>query len=176
MAHLTGKNEYTSCAVAVRDENDLFLVLSVCRSMAGDVYVNFPRDYEPKWKPHASYHASGQHHQKGFNHAYHICPREKPTTGFHGTENVMTTGIARDEPRAINTPCIAADFDSLFEISLGDLRPEKYHTYLAIDIAEPISPPIIFPGSRVLEQSVFADRVPWIVVTLFDTGFDLRLV
>ena len=58
-------------AVAAHDGDELFLFLTVARAPDGDVYVNiFHRHTEPelkRWKPHASYHASGQHHQKSFN-------------------------------------------------------------------------------------------------------------
>src|SRR2546428_12125560 len=54
-------------AVAVRD-GGLFLVACIERSPSGDVYVLRPRNQPKEWNPHASYHASGQHHHKSFNH------------------------------------------------------------------------------------------------------------
>ena len=164
------QNQDSKYAVAVRDGEDLLLFLSICRGPQGDVYVNFPRDDEPAWKPHSSYHASGQHHQKSFGHKALVRDRQKPDVNFRGTENVVTTGIASDEPRAINILCQSASFVDVFEIPLSDLRPEKYRTFVSVDISEPDREPIITPGAKVIRQAVFQDRVPWIIVTLFDTN------
>ncbi len=100
-------------AVAVRDGGDLFLVISIRRRASGDVYVNFPRDHDPTWKPHTSVHASGQRHQKSFNHKFDVKHRQKPDASFGGTENVVTIGVASDEPRKINKPCQASDFQDV---------------------------------------------------------------
>jgi hypothetical protein len=172
MTGQTNQNQKRMFAVAVRDGADLFLVLSICRGPQGDVYVNFPRDHEPDWKPHSSYHASGQHHQKSFGHKALVHHRQKPNANFSGTENVVTTGIALDEPRAINKPCDVADFQEVFEIPLSELRPEQYRTLVSVDMTEPSGQPIITPGATVIRQAVFKDAVPWILVTLFDTGSD----
>jgi hypothetical protein len=59
----------TSYAVAVRDGEELYLLITVNRE-GDNVYVNSPRPGEPEWNPHASYHASGQHHAKSFNHKF----------------------------------------------------------------------------------------------------------
>jgi hypothetical protein len=64
-------------AVAVRDGPDLFLFLSICRGASGDVYVNYPRD-DLDWKPHTSYRASGQHHQKSSIHKGVQGRRQRP--------------------------------------------------------------------------------------------------
>lgn len=157
-------------AIAVRDGKELFLFLSICRDQQGNVYVNFPRDYEPDWKPHSSFHASGQHHQKSFGRKEFVRHRQKPDVNFRGVENVVTTGIASDEPRALNIPCQSASFEGVFEILLSDLRPEKYRTLVSVDVSEPHGNPIITPGANVIRQAVFRDTVPWILVTLFDTS------
>jgi hypothetical protein len=157
-------------AVAVRDGSDLFLFLSVCRAQSGDVYVNFPRDYKPNWKPHSSYHASGQHHQKSYGHKVLVRKGQKPGSTFSGTQNVVTSGIAADEPRAIHCPCQAAGFEGVFEIPISDLSTDMYRTMISVDISEPNGQPTTTPGSTVVRQAVFKDAVPWIIVTLFDTG------
>jgi len=164
-------NGYKRCfAVAVRDCFDLFLFLTVCRAQKGDVYVNFPRENKRGWKPHSSYHASGQHHQKSYGHKILVRKGEKPDLTFTGTQNVVTTGIAADEPRAINSPCQAADFEGVFEIPISDLSTETYRTMISVGITEPNGQPITTPGSTVVRQAVFKDAVPWILVTLFDIG------
>ncbi len=167
-----GTDQKRTIAVVVRDGSDLFLFLTICRSETGDVYVNFPRDDIPGWKPHSSYHASGQHHQKSFGHKALVRHRQRPDSKFTGSENVVTTGICCDEPRALNVPCVAGDFHDVFEVPCGELRPERYRTLLAIDIAEPNGQPVITPGAKVIRQAVYQDTIPWILVTLFDTGFE----
>ena len=161
------QNQVRKYAVAVRDGKDLFLFLSICRAPQGDVYVNFPRDCEPDWKPHSSYHASGQHHQKSFGHKALVRHRRKPDVNYRGTENVVTTGIASDEPRAVNTPCEPASFEGVFEIPLSDLRPDKYRTFVSVDISDREGEPIITPGAKVIRQAAFQDAFPWVLVTLF---------
>jgi hypothetical protein len=156
-------------AVAVRDGDNLFLVFTVHRSEAGDVYVNFPRDQDPDWKPHASYHASGQHHQKSHNHKMSMTPRQKPDRMFRGNHNIVTTGLSSDEPRKINAPYDPNEFDNLFEIPITDIRPEKYRTSLSFDLAEKSGGPTILPGAKILHQFKIADREPWILVTFFET-------
>ena len=156
-------------AVAVRD-GDLFLFLSVSRSHAGDVYVNFPRDQVEKYEPHSSYHASGQHHQKAFEKKALVKHQQKPNSNFQGTENVLTTSIASEEPRAVNTLCKVEEFQEVFEIPISDLRPEKGRTMISIDIMEARGEPTTSPGATIVRQVVFQDSIPWLVATLFDNG------
>lgn len=170
MTGSANQNRKRRYAVAVRDREDLLLFLAICRAPDGDVYVNFPRDYEPDWKPHSSYHASGQHHHKSFGYKAPVRYRPKPDASFRGTENVVTTGIASDEPRAISTPCHSASFEDVFEIPLSDLRADKYRTFVSVDISDRDGKPIITPGAKVIRHAVFKDAVPWILVTLFDTS------
>lgn len=160
-------------AVAVRDSVDLILFLSVCRAPQGDVYINFPRDYEPGFKPHSSFHASGQHHQKSFGNKFGVRHCQRPDAEFRGTENIVTTGISIEDLHADNTPCLAESFDDVFEISFVDLRPEKYLTYISVDISESNGESIITPGGTIIRQAVYQDFVPWIIVTLFDTSSEV---
>jgi hypothetical protein len=67
-------------------------------------------------KPHSSYHASGQHHQKSFGHKAMVRQQQKPDANFRGTVNVVTMGIASDETRAIQMPYQKAAFMEMFEI------------------------------------------------------------
>ena len=80
----------------------------------------------------------------------------------------MTIGLAADEPRAISMRCRTDEFSDVFEIPVDVLRPEKCRTYLAVDLAEPGSEPIITPGARIIRQKVFRAHIPWIMVTLFE--------
>lgn len=154
------QNQGRLYAVAVRDAGDLLLVFSICRDPHGDVYVNFPRDHDPAWKPHSSYHASGQHHQKSYGRKIHVDHRQPPGANFSGTHNVVTVPIASNEPRAINVLCDVADFQELFEIAVGDVRPEKYRTCISVDLTDTISQPILVPGATIIRQSVYKDAFP----------------
>jgi hypothetical protein len=153
-------------AIAVRDGKNLLLHLTVCRSASGDVYVNVPRDHEPKWKPHSSYHASGQHHHKSFNHKALLKHRQKPGANFRGTENVVTQTISVDEVRAVNSICRPADYEQVFEVPADQLGTGQ--TLVSVDLSEPNGKPIITPGPKTLQEHSIRDGVPWILITVFE--------
>jgi len=151
------------CAVAVRDGEELFLLLRIRRNRKG-VFVLIWRE-DKGWDPHASYHADGQTHQKSFDRKSNVRQRQKPDVHFCGTENLLTMGVAADEPRAINDPCKPDQFSEVFEIPVAELSPEKYRSYIAVDLVEPGEPAI--SGARILRHTVFKDTVPHILVTFF---------
>jgi len=85
-------------AIAVRD-GDLFFTATVVRATATDVYVNWRRDHITDWKPHRSYHASGQHHQKSFDNEFLVKKKQqKPNATFNGTKNLVSFGLAKVGP------------------------------------------------------------------------------
>ena len=91
-------------AVAVRDRNDLFLWTRLRRAAGTDIYYVLPtgREHNPKWKkwnPHGSWHKDGRVHHKSFNKKIFPAERQKPNAEFMGTYNLITRGIASDEPR-----------------------------------------------------------------------------
>jgi len=45
--------------------------------------------------------------------------------------NMFTIGIDGSKPRAINVLCKPERFSDVFEIYSGELRPEKYITYIS---------------------------------------------
>jgi hypothetical protein len=155
-------------AVAVRDDQ-LYLILRVRRSPKGEVFVMFPRE-DPDWDPHSSIHIDGTHHQKSFDHKFHVQVGDKPTVEPKETRNVVTTGVAAGEARVINAPCKANEFSDVFEIPEVMLRPEKYRTHISVDLTSPGGTPIIPHGARILQQHVVNEVVPWIVITLFETS------
>lgn len=159
-------------AVAVREGSDLFLTHTICLDPKTDVYINWIRDHDPDWKPHTSYHASGQYHHKSNGVMIQKKKRQNPDENFSGTENVIQTGIAIDEHRRIHTPYRKTDFQGLFEIPVSDLKPEPGRIQLSVDLAEPKEQPILAPGAKIIRQAVFQDSVPWIMCTLLDTGAD----
>jgi hypothetical protein len=154
-------------AIAVKD-TELFLMATVVRATANDVYVNWPRDHVPGWKPHTSYHASGQHHQKSFGNALHVRRKQKPDPGFKGTVNIVSFGIATGEHTAINVRCDPKNFVAVFEVPLAMVRSEKYRTYIYVDLVEPGVNPVLFPGATILKQESYKDAEPWIVLTFLE--------
>jgi hypothetical protein len=154
-------------AIAVRDA-ELFLMATVVRSAATDVYVNWPRDHVVEWKPHTSYHASGQHHQKSFGKALDVRKEQKPGVTFKGTRTVVSFGLASGEHTAVNVRCAPKDFGAVFEIPIAIVRPEKYSTWVYVDLVEPGVDPLLFPGAMVLKQEAYKDAEPWIVLTFFE--------
>ena len=167
------KDRYQSrmYAVAVRDGHDLFLSCRIRRTVTGDVYVMIPR-LAPDWNPHISYHASGHYHVKNARHPFHVSHWQRPEAGVPSTRNMSILGMAASEPRCTNTPCKVEDYAQVFEISISDLRPEVYRTFLSIDLTGPDGKPSLYPDATVLRQAIFQDFAPWIMVTLFDTHQD----
>ena len=156
-------------AVAVRDADELLLFITIVRDSETDVYVNFPRD-DPKWKPHASYHASGQHHQKSFGHKSLVYKRQKPEGSFRGTEPVVMIPIDLEGVRSLSKACRVEEFSDVLEIPADRLGPTlaDSRTSLAIDLAEPGSPAFeAVPGGHIIAQWIFDDAVPYIYVTLW---------
>lgn len=154
-------------AIAVRDA-DLFLLATVVRATTTDVYVNWPRNQVVGWKPHTSYHASGQHHQKSFGKALLVQKKQKPDVTFKGTLNLVSFGVATGEHRSVNVPCDPRDFTAVFEIPLALVRSETYSTYAYVDLVEPGVNPVLFPGAIVWKQETYKDAEPWIVLTFLE--------
>jgi hypothetical protein len=157
-------------AIAVRDGADLFLFMGLARAPQGDLYVNVLHNRTgagwEQWKPHFSYHASGQLHHKSFGRKGLIFHRQPPDANFRGTENVAGMGLPADEPRRLNTPCVVTDFDEVFEIPVSELRTEG-RTHIEIDFIEPFTVPngkAILPlEARIIRQDIFKDTVPWVL-------------
>lgn len=154
-------------AVAVRD-NDLFLVATVARAAATDVYVNWPRDHVAGWKPHTSSHASGQHHHKSLGRAFGIQKKQLPDTTFKGTVNVVQFGVALGEHKALNLLCDPKDFSHIFEIPIAQVRPEMYKTFIYVDLVEPTIEPVLFPGGSIRQQEIYKEIEPWIILTFLE--------
>ena len=156
--------EWSPYAVAVRDGEELYLLIIVNRE-GDNVYVNSLRPAVPEWNPHASYHASGQHHVKSFNHRSFVRCRQRPDQNFRGIAAVEHLVIGPSNHRAINWPCRLSDFHDVFEIAQCDL-PKAGR--LCVDLAEPgAAPGMPFLGAKIVRQASFKDRVPWILVTLW---------
>jgi hypothetical protein len=155
-------------AVGVDSGGIFWIVLTVRRAAAGDVYVNFPRDPVLDWKPHASYHASGQQHQKSFGKKFHVDQGAKPDQNFVGPVNMVTIGLAKGEAQALGVRGNPADFNDILSIPETQIRSEKYRTHLSLDLVEIGQPPRLMPGIQLRLQAAYKDAVPWIVVTFYE--------
>ena len=97
--------------------------------------------------PHGSWHRDGRLHHKSFNQK--MLPaeaRQEPNAEFEGTHNLITRGIASDEPRTFGVPCDPVKFSVVVEIPLRIVSPKHYETYTSIDVSEPGMQPILFGG------------------------------
>ena len=119
--------------------------------------------------PHGSWHRDGRLHHKSFN--MRMSPaevRQEPNSELKGTHNLVTRGIALDEPRAFGVTCDPTKFSDVMEIPVGILSPKRYETYTSIDVTEPGMQPRLMGGSeKLLKQRVFDDAMPHIAVTVY---------
>ena len=145
-------------AIAVQENEDLLLILKINRSPRGDIYLNFLRS--GSWNPHVSMHASGQYHHKSYNNTFGIHQWQNPDSDFVGTKNLVTFGISKDEPSAINKPCISGNYTTIFKIPSDDLKTDKYKTFISIDISEANGVPIITPGATIVKKRELNDAIP----------------
>jgi hypothetical protein len=160
--------------IAVLDGADLFLWIRLRRGAHTDIYYVIPtgREDEPeweKWNPHGSWHRDGHLHHKSFDQK-EFPPelRQKPNAEFKGTSNLITRGIASDEPRAFGVHCDPTKFSEIMEIPAGILSPKRYETYTSIDVSEPgLKPLLMGGGEEILSQWVFDDGIPHITVTVY---------
>lgn len=143
---------------------------TVSRSDKGDVYVNWIVDEPPRrsivppWKPHASYHASGQVHSKSHNHTAIKKIRQVPGPTFKGNEPVEATNS--DRALSASLPVVTETFDDKLEIDVS-LISGLTSQAIAVDLVEPgISPSQLTGNDVVLAQKTFSDQIPWIVVRL----------
>jgi len=81
---------------------------------------------------------------------------------------VVSFGLASGEHRALNLHCDPKDFTDVFEIPVALLRPEKYSTYVYVDLVEPGVAPLLMPGATVRQQERFKDAEPWVVLTFLE--------
>jgi hypothetical protein len=159
----------------VRAHDGLWLTHVVARSPKGDVYVNWPRDHVSNWKPHSSYHASGWHHEKSFGSELTKKKRQKPDANFRGTAMVISTPISEEGARRVNLVCKPTDYADVMEVPASALEPNG-GTAIAVSLAEPGDPMsaaslgLLMSTTPIIEQAIFKDAVPWLVVTLYDAN------
>jgi hypothetical protein len=162
-------------AVAVRDQNDLFLWTRLRRAAGTDIYYVFPtgREHDPEWKtwnPHGSWHATGRVHHKSFKKEFLRAQRQKPNAEFKGTHNLITRGIASGEARSFGLPCDRTKFSEVMEIPANILSQKcpDYATHMSVDLCEPGLQPLLMGGrEKILCQRIFDDAIPHITVTVY---------
>jgi hypothetical protein len=161
-------------AVAIRDGNDLFLWIRIRRGKSGDIYYMFPTGRSgPEWKdwnPHGSHHKDGTFHHKSFDRKVFPQRRQKPDSNFVGAENLVTRGIASDEPRAFHKEWRRADFSTVMEVPAAILSPAKYETYVSIDLTERGGQPTIVSEAKNLLQQKLDESIPVILVSVYRTA------
>jgi len=147
-------------AVAIHDGSALWLTLWVRRSPKGEFFVLYPRA-DRRWNPHTSYHLDGRLHQKSYNHKALPPSMHQPLTGtFHGTEHL---GVFAGHGTGI--PCDPAGFSGVVQVAPGVLGPHA--GMVAVDLVEPgIDPILAIPGANAVQRQVFADFIPWVVITI----------
>lgn len=155
-------------AVAVFGPDGKFLLLSIRRDPRGDVYVNFPRRRErADWKPHASYHRDGRHHQKSFGREFLGRKGPKPDAQFAGAFNLVTTMIEPGDGAAIGFDVPIGTYDAVFEIPVTDLSSGPDATQISVDITDAHTKPMLVPEARIIRSFVGKDALPWIAVTVY---------
>ncbi len=154
-------------AIAIKDNNDLFLMFSITRSDQGDYYVNFNENYSGH-KPHSSYHQSGQLHHKSHNKKVFPKRQSQPTANFSGSEVIITTSIKKGEGRAWNVQCEPKNYTNIMIIEDEILIPQFGYNF-EVEIVEPGTNPWIssYPFAKIVQQQTFKTPGPWVIATLY---------
>jgi hypothetical protein len=161
--HSTTSDTVRAEAVAVRDGSDLWLTLWVRRSKKGEFFVMIPRK-DRSWDPHGSYHLDGTFHHK--SHGWKGRSKKlQPLTGtFRGTEHL--SGYGGHSPKRVGAVCNPADFSGVVKVTAGILGPRDGD--VVVDLVEPGYDPIRW--LNVVQQAVFKDAVPWVVIRIARTA------
>ncbi len=166
--NLTGERK---CAIAIRDEGNLFLFLWVKRAMVGDVYAFLPRPHDSSINAHVSYHADGRYHIKSHSMAGRnkimYQQKQKPDQNFIGAEHVLEQTITLANVRSIGMKYNPSEFSDLFEISVHELETKTY-VRVTSDLVSPGHGPNLVPGARVIRQKECRSYFPYLVFTLYE--------
>ncbi len=158
-------------AVAIRNGGP-FLYLRITRHATGDVYVvHVTHPAFRKRALHASYHADGWYHLKSYGHRLLIRRGSRPDANFRDPVTFWGMSIAAGDGFA--TPCNPADFDEVFEIPMSSLSASTVvrRTQLEVSLVGPGELPVPSWGNVLWHRRYFRDRVPWIVVSLYDCSW-----
>jgi hypothetical protein len=161
----------TKYAIAVRDEDNLFVFIWVKRSMIGEVFAFMPRPQDPSINAHASYHADGRYHVKSHNmddrNKIMYQKKQKPDQNFIGAEHVLEQTITLSNVRSIGMKYNPSEFSDVFEISANELETKMY-VRVTSDLVSPGHGPNLVPGARVIQQKECRSYSPYIVFTLYE--------
>jgi hypothetical protein len=149
-------------AVALRDGSGLWLTLWIRRSPKGEFFVIIPRS-DREWDPHTSYHLDGTVHSKSFNVRLPHVRKLQPLTGpFRGTAHLGAH--AGHGPKGVGAECDPGAFNGVVEVPPGVLGPS--HGMVVVDLVEPEHEPLEWPFKGPVQQKVFCDFVPWVVIRI----------
>jgi hypothetical protein len=121
--------------------------------------------------PHTSYHASGRFHQKTSDTGWAVQQRRPLDESFVGSEMVMSTPVVTGEARLINVVCKPEDFDEVFEIPEGSLKPRGLTAVNlhVIDKGHPLDDLLGMTPGVLLKQQVYCEDTPQLVASLIDS-------
>jgi len=148
-------------AVAIREDDRLWLTLWVRRSPAGEFFILMPRS-DRGWNPHTSYHRDGRLHMK--SHGVTVLPpeRRQPLTGqFRGAEHL---GALYGHGKKTGAICDPSAFNGVVEVPPGVLGPR--HGGVTVDLVEPGCQPAAFDWGQIFVRDTFRDVTPWVVITV----------
>jgi len=156
---VAGEQKY---AVAIRDGSDLWLTFWIRCSPKGDIYLFYPRS-DRTVDAHASYHRSGDFHQKSYGREFAPTKRQRPDQNFKGAEHLGAyTGHGG---RKIGAVCDPAAFTDVAIVETGILGPR--HGAVVVDLVEPGTQPTVDVVGEIVSRHVF-DRPgrPSVVITI----------
>jgi hypothetical protein len=153
-------------AVALEEEEKLWLAMWIRRSVKGDIYVFYPRR-DGQWNPHTSYHANGRFHMKSYDQTVgRVEQRQPPSSAFRGIEFLGEyTGHG---PKRVGAICDSADFTDVIRVPSGVLGPR--HGVVSVQLLEPGLEPPRAQAHPLFASRVFRDLVPWLAVSVYDTA------
>lgn len=149
-------------AVAIEQDEKLWLTLWIRRSPKGEIFVFWPRG-RGEWNPHTSYHRDGRFHSKSDGVKAGVQHRQR-LDRFAGTEHL---GVFAGHGTGASL-CYPEGFTSVLRVPPGTLTGTSGS--VLIDLIEPghsPAPQHRDPASHtiVLEET-YRDVSPWVVVAV----------
>ncbi len=155
--------------IAVRNDIGLWLLARVRRSRSGDVYFLI-QTAETTRDVHASYHESGERHLRSYGWKHFATQLQRPDASFRGVETIFALALPPGQASS-PVPCVAEEFDQVFEIPESDLPADEDHA-LVVDLTGKGGEPSLGPWREIVVRYRITDRVPWIVITVW-RGLDI---
>jgi hypothetical protein len=148
-------------ALAVREGDDLQLVLSVRRNPKGEFFVLVPHP-DGKWDAHLSYHRSGKLHIK--THGGRPTPavqRQSLRGQFRGTEHLGKFNV-----KVVGVICDSSKFTKVMEVPADELASRD--SFVAVDLVAPGGRPMPEEEllGKIVREKVFDDTDPQIAIRI----------